>query len=179
MPAIRWMNYAGPYLGLQSLIWEFEKDLDMEVSAEWTIKNRPFKIPFKNNGLVLGNDVLFGLLLKSSAIHKRFRCDGGSGGPIKGKKQIPKRWRTKNLNPELLTIKPWEALCEKRYASLILIKNKIDYNVNAQIKEAMEYVTSIGIPVLIYQEHKNYDSGATSSWSLEPYTSHGCEAPDI
>ena len=48
MPAIRWLGYAGPYLGLSSLEWEFKKDLYMEVSAEWTIKDRIFKIPSKN-----------------------------------------------------------------------------------------------------------------------------------
>ncbi len=163
MPAIRWMGYAGPYLGLSSLIWEFEQDLGMEVSAEWTIKGRTFKIPSKNTGIIHGKNIQYGLLLKSSAINRRFRCDGGSGYS-RLKKKIPKKWRTISLDSQLLTIKPWEALCKKQYVALIILKN---YKLLCP-KTILEYCKTKSIPILIYQEH--YDSGVNKEvWTLTPY----------
>ncbi len=168
MPAIRWLDYAGSYLGLDSLIWEFEKDLDHEVSAEWTIKGRPFIIPSKKDGLATGEYIQFGLLLASNAINRRFRCDGGSGGPEKNKKRIPKEWRTISLDSQLLNNKPWECLCKKQYKALIIIKKEPFIICPVEIKE---YCQQRNIPILIYQEH--FDSGATNEWTLVSYEIRG------
>lgn len=164
MPAIRWLGYAGNYRGVESLEWEFLRDKHLEVSAEWTIKNRPFIIPNKREGLSLGTGVQFGLLVASKAVNRRFRRDGGSGAN-KERKRIPKNWRRKDLiQSELLTIKPWEALCKKEYKAFVLIKDKLlYYSPTAEL----EFCKQHNIPTLIYQEH--YDSGAISSWSLSPY----------
>lgn len=172
MTAIRWLGYGGSYLGIDSLKWEFEKDLHLEVSAEWTIKERPFIIPGKQDGICRGENIQFGLLVASNAINRRFKRDGGSGAPTK-RKEIPKHWRRKDLlNQKLLNNKPWEALCKKKYKSFIIT----NINTAHQSAEELEYCKQHNIPVLIYQALKNSDNGA-KSWSLIPYEIRNKQEP--
>jgi len=118
MPAIRWLGYAGEFKGIDSFKWEFSNTL--EVSAEWTIKGRSFVIPTKIDGVLGPRGIIFGLLVASKAINRRFRCDGASGRS-KQRKKIPWEWRTKTLDETLFNIKPWECLCNPIYKAVVIV----------------------------------------------------------
>ena len=174
MPAIRWMGYAGLFCGIDSLKWELTQNR-LEVSAEWTTKNRPFIIPKRD---LHTRNIYIGLLVKSNAVIRRFKRDGGSGGPAQ-RKTIPKEWRRRDLiREELLTIKPWEAICKPQYRATVInyhyllkyLSPSVDTKVlkdEPLLSSVIQFCAQQNFPVLIYQAHKNSDSGAIS-WSLTP-----------
>jgi hypothetical protein len=155
---IRWLGYASLFRGEKSLRFEFNNPGEMEVSAEWTIKNRPFIIPTKPNV-----NVQYGLLVKSKAVNKRFKRDGGTGPVVEGKKLIPPSLRNKSLiKLDLLNKFPWECLCKNNYAAFIIV-SKLKLNIDNYYcpteRSLIEFVIKeLRIPVLIYQALKNSDN---------------------
>lgn len=107
MSAIRWMGLYGAFQR-ESLKWELTQK-EREVSAEWTIRDRPFISP---------SLCTIGLLLKSSAVIRKHRCD------VYTSYDTIAKWRHRQkLDPEKFNSHLWEAICYPDYAGIVITAN--------------------------------------------------------
>lgn len=112
---IRWLGLYG-LLYRDSLRWELTQK-KREVSAEWTIKGRPFTF-----GQI---EVQVGLLVKSRAVVRRIRKDAYTEWPD-GSVAVYRRISNKRLNKEMFSSHLWEAICYPSYVAIVLTA-KCDY----------------------------------------------------
>lgn len=127
MPAIRWMGLYGAFLGRDSLVWELTQTT-REVSAEWTVKDRPFTVVDR-----------IGLLVKSSAVMRRMRYDAYTIWPRKDGLAVWRRKRNKSLNPILFPSHLWEAICKPQYVGIVFHENTPKARISVIEEVAREY----------------------------------------
>jgi len=115
---IRWLGLYGAFHGVKSL--EFELNSTRLRSAEWTVKGRRF-VGFEQF-------VSFGLLVKSSAVKRRFYGDAGSifhedEGRTKVSVESKSCRNRRNFHNRIIM----EAIVEPKYVGLVIVESAINY----------------------------------------------------
>ena len=149
---IRWLGLYGS-LYRDSLRWELTQK-KREVSAEWTIKGRPFTFGQR--------DVQVGLLVKSKAVMRRIRKDAYTEWPD-GSVAVYRRISNKRLNAVMMATHLWEAICYPSYVAIVLTADCDSYYKQL----ACDAATEFRMPLLMLQaDHK----------TLKPLSSETCSS---
>ena len=133
---IRWLGMYGLF-HRDSLRWELTQK-QREVSAEWTIKGRPFTFGQRT--------VRIGLLVKSKAVVRRIRKDAYTEWPD-GSVAVYWRVGNKSLNKSMMDTHLWEAICYPSYVAIVLTANCDSYYKQL----ACDAVTEFRMPLLMLQ----------------------------